>query len=127
MIWFRSKVRFGARLALFALALQLALSFGHVHAEDLVPSATAATHATAAGQQSGAPTDPSAPAHRSDGADDICAVCALMQLVSTSVPAQAPVLAVPTRLAPIEHPTPAGAPWTAVPRPLFQARAPPTA
>ncbi len=31
MKWFRSNVRYGARAALFALAVQLGLSFGHFH------------------------------------------------------------------------------------------------
>src|SRR6478672_13443888 len=31
MKWFRSNIKHGSRLALFALALQLALSFGHFH------------------------------------------------------------------------------------------------
>ena len=35
MKWFRSNIRHGSRLALFALAVQLALSFGHIHLEQL--------------------------------------------------------------------------------------------
>jgi len=31
MRWFRSNIRLGSRLALFALAVQMALSLGHVH------------------------------------------------------------------------------------------------
>ena len=31
MKWFRSNIKHGSRLALFALAVQLALSFGHFH------------------------------------------------------------------------------------------------
>src|SRR5258705_471925 len=31
MKWFRSNIKHGSRLALFALALQFALSFGHFH------------------------------------------------------------------------------------------------
>jgi hypothetical protein len=31
MKWFRSNIKHGARLALFALAVQFALSFGHFH------------------------------------------------------------------------------------------------
>ena len=32
MKWFRSNIKSGARLALFALFVQFALSFGHFHA-----------------------------------------------------------------------------------------------
>ena len=35
MNWFRSNIQSCARLALFALALQMAVSFGHVHGDDL--------------------------------------------------------------------------------------------
>ena len=35
MNWFRSKIRSCARLALFALAFQMAVSFGHMHRDDL--------------------------------------------------------------------------------------------
>ena len=34
MRWFRARLRAGARLALFALTVQIALSFGHVHLGD---------------------------------------------------------------------------------------------
>ena len=35
MNWFRSKMRSGAQLALFALAVQMVVSFGHMHGDDL--------------------------------------------------------------------------------------------
>jgi len=35
MCWFRSNIRFGARLALFALAFQTALTFNHIHLDGL--------------------------------------------------------------------------------------------
>ena len=34
MYWVRSNRRFGSWAALFALAIQLVLSFGHIHIED---------------------------------------------------------------------------------------------
>ena len=40
MKWFRSKVRFGSRLALFALAMQFLLSFGHFHGGAQAASAS---------------------------------------------------------------------------------------
>ena len=46
MKWFRSNIKSGARLALLALFVQLALSFGHLHALA-VPSADATTTALA--------------------------------------------------------------------------------
>ena len=41
MQWFRSIRRWGAALGLFALLLQSALAFGHIHPEDLLAGASA--------------------------------------------------------------------------------------
>jgi hypothetical protein len=38
MNWFRSKIRAGSQLGLFALALQLGLSFGHFHGSKVQPA-----------------------------------------------------------------------------------------
>jgi hypothetical protein len=125
MRWFRSHVRFGARLALFALALQIALSFGHVHVKDLLAGAPTSTLANVS-SHAGAPPDP-APNRKSDGADPICAICALTQLVSTSVTSTAPALPLPDvvgyrRLEPVAE----FSSTIALRRP-FGARAPPLA
>jgi hypothetical protein len=43
MGWFRSRSRLGSYLALFALAFQLAVSFGHVHLDHIAPTSALAT------------------------------------------------------------------------------------
>jgi len=43
MKWFRSNIRHGSRLALFALVVQLALSFGHFHGSAAQAAAAAGT------------------------------------------------------------------------------------
>jgi hypothetical protein len=43
MRWFRSRKRSGSYLALFALAFQLAVSFGHVHLERIAPPSVGAS------------------------------------------------------------------------------------
>ena len=43
MRWFRSHARLGSWLALSALALQLALSFGHIHLKDVLGQADASS------------------------------------------------------------------------------------
>lgn len=124
MHWIRSNIRLSARLALLALSLQFASSFGHVHPEDLVPAA-AATHAAAAVQQSR--SDPSVPARKPGGADDVCAVCALILLLNTSVVSAALPLPVATGVRRVR--------WQAAfdfspalpSRRFFSARAPPLA
>src|SRR5207244_9053797 len=90
--WFRNNIRTGSRLALFALAIQFALSFGHFHGAavqaapatqaglpnaDLAPTATLASpqarSETAQQQRSGHDTDQS-------GSD--CAICAVISLAN---------------------------------------------
>ena len=87
MRWFRTNRHFGARLALIALALQLVLTFGHVHA----PSATL-TSAVQNSQSNGpAPQDQ----NHNGLADTDCPTCALIQLSAISAPSVAPELPLP--------------------------------
>ena len=90
MRWFRSKMQFGSRLALLALALQIVLTFGHVH--SLLPTAvdTALSSAAAASDASSS-RDPS----RNGLADFDCPICALINLAGTSTLSVAPDLPLP--------------------------------
>ena len=94
MSWFRSRSRLGAYLALFALAFQLAVSFGHVH---LVAPVSAGASALAHAQQSATDLNaPSNPTGRENLADDRCPICTLIHLVGALVPAETPSLPLPT-------------------------------
>ena len=127
MYWFRSHIRFGARLALLALAVQIVLSFGHIHFYSLgLASANAAPAATA--QDGGAPPPGKpGPINKSDGsAGADCAICALIQLAATSAPATAPALTPPANPGPIGRHFPVASALAASPHFLFQARAPPS-
>jgi hypothetical protein len=87
MGWLRSNKGRIVWLALFALACQLALSFGHVHPGKNVGSASAALGAAGNADQS-APAAPRGPA------DDFCAICANISLAGTLVlPILASILA----------------------------------
>jgi hypothetical protein len=88
MKWFRRHIQNGSRLALLALAVQLVLSFGHVHASAQTP-AEASTASLPL--QSG--SDP-APGQPHDPADN-CAICAVMALAGTAVAATPPILLLP--------------------------------
>jgi hypothetical protein len=90
MRWFRSKMQFGSRLALVALALQIVLTFGHVH--SFVPTAvdTALSSAVAASDGSNS-RDPS----QNGLADFDCPICALINLAGTSTLSVAPDLPLP--------------------------------
>ena len=124
MRWFRSNIRFGSRLALFALALQIVLSFGHVHLYDLPPGVGGTVVAASAGTDG--PTR--APAHKPGvPVDPGCAICALIQLASTSTPSVAPVLPPPTMVGHVTLAAPEPVALASSPPALFRARAPPLA
>jgi hypothetical protein len=129
MRWFRSNRRFVARLALFALGLQLALTFGHIHREDLIPAAAASTLVASSVQQpAAAPSLPAPADKKSRGAiDDVCAICALIQLANISVTSTAPLLPLPAAVGWSRFELTAEAFLAPSPRRLFGARAPPLA
>jgi hypothetical protein len=92
-------------LALVALALQIVLSFGHVHLENvhldgvrISHGAAASAHNTVAVQASG-----QLPAQNPGNDDDYCAICASIFLASTSFVSQPPPLPVPVGFRRIEH------------------------
>jgi hypothetical protein len=120
----RSIRRFGAGLGLFALLLQLALSFGHIHPEDLLGT-SAAGIATVAGKAP--PTSP-APDRRDSGVPhDDCPICAVMHLAGTIVLPDPPALALPAQFAVTVFPTDDLVAIVVPRRPPFQTRAPPIA
>jgi hypothetical protein len=90
MRWFRSNRGVVAWLAFFALACQLVLSFGHVHAGQFGGGSTA----WAAAGTGDAPTavPPSSPQKNPIGlAGDFCAICANIGLAGTLI---LPILAI---------------------------------
>ncbi len=116
MVWLRrQRGRIGG-LAVFAIALQLVLSFGHVHAEDFAGSYGQAAVAEA---PANVPFDGDTDRHQA------CAICTTIHIAATSllpvVPQIAEAAERPAELAA----NPAGF-AVARERPrLFQARAPP--
>jgi hypothetical protein len=120
MHWFRSHVRCGSCIALFALALGLVLTFGHVHLDGLGGHASTRIAASAGTATTGndVPGD----------ADDYCARCALVYLAGTLVPAAAAALPLPVVFAQWRPPSLAlrfASP--SLPPSPFAARAPPLA
>jgi hypothetical protein len=126
MCWFRSRSRFGSYLALFALAFQLAVSFGHVHLDKIDPlfAGSAAFASTQPGDEVSAP---SSPAGREDVADDCCPICTLIHLADALVPAETPSVALPNVFGQPRLELDAEFDLTASQAALFQARAPPIA
>jgi hypothetical protein len=99
MGWVHRNRRHGALFALAALVLQIAVSFGHVHVQDLHLDGIvrAAPHAAIAGAHNVtlAQNAPQAPTQNPGDADDYCAICASIFLVSTSFASEPPKLPVP--------------------------------
>ncbi|HLN11515.1 MAG TPA: DUF2946 family protein [Xanthobacteraceae bacterium] len=98
MRWFRANRRSCGWLALFALAVQIGLSFGHLHADDDGHRIVGPIVAALSGGN--VPTDagpvPRPADHEPHGlADDTCAICAVMALASSLVLPEAPALALP--------------------------------
>jgi hypothetical protein len=114
MTWVRSNIKYGSRLALFALAIQFALSFGHFHAE-----AEQATPTVQSLQQAPFDHDSGQPSR------DPCEICAVIAMASTVLSATPPSLVLPQAVdflyltidAEFGHPNSA--------RVAFQPRAPP--
>lgn len=124
MRWLRYDGRFGTWLALFALAIQFAVSFGHVHLEGIARSDPARFASAAVGHASQSLV---APQPGTSGEDDYCPICASVYLTAHSFVPAAPVLPVPAVSNLVEH-FKHNAPDFAVPRRLaFQSRAPPLA
>ena len=136
MKWFRSNIRHGARLALFALLVQFALTFGHSHwfaqaaslaqsslhqTDDAKDSAKGAAATEGVSVQKQSPSGPD----RDHQGEDNCAICAIIALAGTVVSATPPVLLLPQAIellqrgldAEFAHLTSAGT--------AFQPRAPP--
>ena len=136
MKWFRKHVKAGARLALFALAIQFVLAFGHFHSfaaqaaaaiqtdltqADLIRTEAAAPDAAGKSARQQQPADSDRDQKPADG----CAISAVIALAGNVLFATPPVLLPPqafelvclTTDAEFAHPRSA--------RHAFQSRAPP--
>jgi hypothetical protein len=106
-------------LALFALALQLGLSFGHTHASFFTPvgaqAAIAATHAPDADHD-----------HDHGAAGHICDICTTVALARSLLGAAPPVLPIPTSFTAARHIIIAQSDAPDSQRAAFQSRAPPS-
>jgi Protein of unknown function (DUF2946) len=127
MGWLRSRSRFGSYLALFALAFQLAVSFGHVHLDHIAPASASATALASAQPSADDLNAPSSPEGREDLADDCCPICTLIHLAGALVPAETPSLALPSMFGQLRLAAAVEFGFAASQSILFRARAPPIA
>jgi hypothetical protein len=103
-MWFRKHVKHGSRLALFALAIQFALSFGHFHALAAAPAIAASLaqadfdYAQILGPpdaaSEAAQTQPSSN-RDTDQPIEPCAICAVISLANNLVFSAPPLLLLP--------------------------------
>lgn len=130
MKWFRSNIRHGARLALFAMLVQFALTFGHSHwfaqaaplaQGQLADSAKSIASAGRAAVQKQSPTNPD----REPPGDDNCAICALVAMAGTVTFATPPLLLLPQAVKLLYRTTDAEFIHLKSARTAFQPRAPP--
>jgi hypothetical protein len=128
MRWFRANRKIGGRLALFALALQFCLAFGHIHPQDLYGSAQRPlSAATQIALPDAAPQSLSA-GYAANHADDFCAICETMFMLGSSATPEAPQLLAPIPLIrPAQQVSRTAALFVAPRRAPFQSRAPPIA
>jgi hypothetical protein len=124
MRWFRANRILGSRLALFALAVQFIVAFGHIHRDDIYGFARTAAVVTAPAPESGQPLPGDRPAKHGD---DYCAICAAVSLLGNSFAAAAPSLPLPAASHAIERFDRIAAIFIAPRRAAFQSRAPPAA
>ena len=136
MNWFRKHLKRGSRLALFALAIQFALSFGHFHgvaaraAPAVQTGLTDADLAIAAALATQGPTSEAAPQQPSNHDTDhqpanACAICAVLSLANNFLFATPPLLELPQAVELLHITT--GAEFTHLGslHRAFQSRAPP--
>jgi hypothetical protein len=119
MRWFRTHIGLGSRLALFALAVQLVLSFGHVHVGKVGSAQGAISLAQTPDRDGGTKRSPHG------GIDDFCAICATVSLIGSSVLPTAFLLLAPVATEQPWLPAFASTRTAFDPFVLFQARAPP--
>jgi Protein of unknown function (DUF2946) len=135
MKWFRSNVKYGSRLALFAFAVQFALSFGHFHgiAAQAAPAIQAGATLTDPSDASSlratdAVSEPAQqqPTSRHDSDQgDYCAICTVIALANNVLSATPPLLLLPEAVEFLYLATDAEFVHLNAVRVAFQPRAPP--
>jgi len=130
MKWLRSNIKHGSRLALFALALQFALSFGHFHggaaqAAPAVQSGSANSLSLPDTVREHAQQQPASNHDSDQQQGDVCAICAVLALANAMLFATPPLLLLPQAIEILYLSTDAEFIHLNSARVAFQPRAPP--
>jgi hypothetical protein len=122
MHWFRHHIIHSASLALIALAINFALSFGHIHLDGLPGGKVmAGVLVSALTHQDDGQTNK----HHQADPDDFCPICMAGAALGTGIAASPPVLIVQFAEAAIERPFEAVVSVLQSHRTAFQSRGPP--
>ena len=122
MSWCRSRVKLSSGLALFAMVLQIVLTFGHVHfTHSMQPAGHAGLYA--GGESSNVANF--SPHQAPGGTDEDCAICAIAHLATAAVLSAPSILPLPVHFGEAQYRGAGLAPSAEIPLRAFQARAPP--
>lgn len=131
MRWFRTRSRWVSCLALLALAMQLALAFGHIHLKDVLgePHSSASAEASALASLS---DEQRTSTQGADGTpheheDEYCAIYAINGLIGSAQHAAPPSLQLSLRVSRARHTLGYEIPLAELHHSPFRARAPPLA
>lgn len=126
MRWFRSNRKTGGRLALFALAVQFVLAFGHIHPQDIYGSLDGISSSTLRALPAPEKVQSLSTDQASKQSDDFCAICAAVSSLNNSFAAEAPHLVLPVASRAVLEPDRLTSISVEQRRASFQSRAPPT-
>jgi hypothetical protein len=117
MRWFRRHIGEGAWLALVALAMNLALAFGHTHAIG---------HGARGAVAALAPTDTQKPGHHQDGLpNELCQICVATLAIANGTASAPPALPHPIAYSLLDRASEPPLASFESQRAAFQSRAPP--
>jgi len=101
MSWFRVRKALGGYCALFALALQLVLAFGHIHPREIWGSPGSTTTLATAFLKGGHGNSVSPGGQPAGDQDGYCDICATISMVGTGQAATPPQLPLPSLFEPV--------------------------
>ena len=120
MRWFRDNVRHGSWLALVAIAINLAISFGHVHVAGQVSNRGLIAAVLGATDHGKAPAHPDGPF-----GDDLCPICIATSAIANGMAAAPPAIPLQLEATVVDRPMPVVRLAVSLPRAAFQSRGPP--
>ena len=120
MRWFRDNVRHGSWLALVAIAINLALSFGHVHVAGQVSDRGLIAAVLGASDHGKAPAHPDGPF-----GDDLCPICIASSAIANAIAATPPAIPLQLTATVVDRPIAPVRFALSLPRAPFQSRGPP--